>query len=193
MFRSYFKTILLSLCLLIFFSTSLARCGIGSREEQVDRTARALALTIRTFISFWEEDLGNCADFIRIYDELTEEVQSCDNDGTFQVTKISVSCVDGPPLDGVVTLTLNQNNCQDNGTDITSTGDINMELNFSSAGNIGILATTDLLSQGITFIFDNFQTQVDLSNNNLSCSDSGNLNADGRNCNVSSDCRRCNF
>lgn len=185
---------LTSLCIVIFLAVSLSHCGLGSREKNVDRVTQALALTIRTFISFWEEDLNNCGNFIQIYDELTEDVETCDNgDGTFQVTKISIACADGPPLTGVVNLILSQNNCKDDGTDVTSTGNIRMELNFSSAGNIGILASTDLLSQDILFIFDNFQTRVDLSNNNLSCSDSGDLNADGENCNVSSDCRRCNF
>ncbi len=170
----------------------LPACG---RNGQVDDVTRALALTIRTFINFFQDNLGNCTQFLQIYDALTEEVQDCDNpgEGTFQLTKLSVVCENGPPLTATADFTLEQTNCQDNGTKITSTGTMAMTLSFSAAGNIGILATNDLLAQSLTFVFNNFQTQVDLSNNNLSCRDSDDLTVDGGNCSVSSDCRQCNF
>lgn len=167
-------------------------CG---RDRQVDQVTRSLALTVRTFIEFFQDNLGNCDLFFQIYDDLTEEVQPCDNpgDGTFQVTKGMIECENGPPLTATVDFTLVQDNCQDDGTKITSTGTILMTLDFSAAGNIGILASTDLVAQDLTFVFDNFQSKVDLSNNNLSCSDSGDLTVDGANCSVSSNCRQCDF
>jgi len=174
---------------------ALVFCWGCGRNTQVDDVTQALALTLRTFINFFQDNLGNCDLFLQIYDELTETVQECDNpgEGTFQLTKISVICENGPPLTATADFILDQTDCQDNGTKITSTGSMTMTLSFSAAGNIGILASTNLVAQDMTFVFDNFQTKVDLSNNNLSCGDSGDLTVDGSNCSVSSNCQKCNF
>lgn len=180
---------------LIFLILSSVLACSGGQNKQVDDVTQALALTVRTFINFFQDNLSNCDRFLQIYDGITEDVETCDNGdaGTFQVTKISVTCDNGPPLTAVVELTLNQDNCQDNGTKITSTGLMDMTLNFSAGGNIGILASQDLLAQDLTFVFDNFQAKVDFSNSNLSCSDSGDLTVDGDPCSVASNCRQCVF
>ena len=180
--------------ILTFIFIYLSGCVSGFQDD-VNVVTRALALTVRTFVSFFQENLGDCNAFLEIYNGISEDPQTCDNgtNGSFQVTKTGVNCIDGPPLTATANFILEQNNCQDDGTEITSTGTMNMTLSFSAAGNIGILATTNLVAQGLNFVFDNFQTRVDLSNNNLSCSDSGDLNVDGDNCSVSGDCRKCNF
>lgn len=161
----------------------------------MNTVTQALALTVRTFIFFFQENLGNCTSFLEIYDAISEEPQTCDNgtDGSFQVTKVSVTCIDGPPLTATANFVLSQDNCQDDGTEITATGDMNMSLSFSAAGNIGTLSSQDFLAQGLTFIFGNFETKVDFSNNNLSCDDSDDLNVDRDDCEVSGDCESCDF
>jgi hypothetical protein len=180
--------------LLLFSATAVFSCG-SSRNSDADQVTRALALTARTFINFFEDNLGNCEAFFVIYDGITEELESCDNgdEGSFQVTKLSVTCTDGPPLTATAQFTLEQTNCQDNGTGITSTGLMEITLDFSAAGNFGTLASTDLLSQGLTFVFTDFVAKVVLSSSNLSCSDSGDLTVDGDICSVASNCRRCVF
>jgi hypothetical protein len=173
---------------------SASACGSNSNSD-VNKVTRALALTARTFINFFQDNLKNCDAFLQIYNELTEEVQPCDNpdEGTFQVTKLEVTCTDGPPLIANAVFALQQTNCRDNGTDITSTGLINLVLDFSSSGNFGTLASEDLVAEGITFVFPDFVAKVDLSSNNLSCNDSGDLIADGDSCRVASNCRNCAF
>jgi len=180
--------------ILILLFTSLSAC-ISGFQDDVDVVTQALALTVRTFISFFQENLGDCEAFLEIYNGITEDPQTCDNgsDGSFQITKTSVTCLGGPPLTAMANFILEQNNCQDDGTEITATGTMNMTLSFTAAGNIGILASADLVAQGLGLVFDNFQTRVDLSNNNLSCSDSGDLTVNGDICSVSGDCRKCNF
>jgi hypothetical protein len=182
--------ILLSLILsLTFFS-----CG-SSQSGDADKVTRALALTVRTFINFFQDNLNNCDSFLQIYNGITEDVQPCDNpgEGTFQVTKNNVTCENGPPLTATVQLTLEQNNCKDNGTGITSTGVMQLTLDFSSAGNFGTLASQDLFAEGLTFVFDDFVGKVSLASNTLSCADSGNLIVDGSSCRPSSNCRNCVF
>lgn len=177
----------------ILICLASSSCG-SSRNSEVDRVTRALALTARTFINFFQDNLQNCEAFLVIYDGITEEVQPCDNpEGTFQVTKVSVTCADGPPLTAFVELILAQNNCQDNGTDINSTGVMNLTLEFSAGGNFGTLATDNLLAQGFVFVFADFIAKVNLSSSNLSCGDSGDLIVDGDDCTPSSNCRRCVF
>lgn len=185
------RRVLFLFLVIVFFS----QCGFGSRQKEADRVTRALALTVRTFLNFFQDNLSNCDAFFQIYDEISTEPQECDNgsEGSFQLSKGMVTCEDGPPLTAEADFILVQNNCRDNGTDITSTGSMGMIINFSAAGNIGMLSTSDLEAQGLMFVFDGFETKLDFSNNNLSCNDSGDLTVDGSNCSVSSDCRRCNF
>ena len=180
--------------LFILILMGISACG-SSRNSEADKVTRALALTARTFINFFQDNLKNCESFLEIYDAITEAVENCDNgdEGTFQVTKVSVTCDSGPPLVGTVQLTLAQNNCEDNGTDINSTGIMQLTLDFSAAGNFGTLVTEDLLAQGLMFVFDDFVAKVELSSSNLSCNDSGDLTVDGDNCNVASNCRKCVF
>jgi hypothetical protein len=169
-------------------------CG-SSRNSDADKVTRALALTLRTFINFFQDNLKNCDAFFEIYDAISEAAQPCDNpeDGTFQLTKFTVACSDGPPLTANALFTLEQINCKDNGTEITSTGLMDMILDFSAAGNFGTLASVNLLAQDMSFVFTDFITKVDLSSNNLSCSDSGDLTVDGQDCSVASNCQRCVF
>jgi hypothetical protein len=180
--------------LLVSFLITTLSCG-SSRNAEADRVTRALALTARTFINFFQNNLKNCDSFLQIYNEITEEVQTCDNgdEGTFQVTKQSVTCSSGPPLIATVVFTLTQNNCEDNGTDITSTGVMQITLDFSTAGNFGTLASENLFAQDLTFVFADFVAKIVLSSNNLSCEDSGDLTVDGENCRPASNCRSCSF
>ncbi|MDX1386100.1 MAG: hypothetical protein R3257_00820 [bacterium] len=168
---------------------------ISGFQDDVNKVTQALALTLRTFISFFQENLGDCEAFLSIYDGISEEPETCDNgdEGSFQLTKLSVECIDGPPLTATANFILSQNNCQDDGTEITATGDMNMTLSFSAAGNIGTLSSQDFLAQGLTFVFGNFETKVEFANNNLSCDDSDDLLVDGDDCEVSGDCQDCNF
>jgi hypothetical protein len=150
---------------LIFFVIILSIAGLScgsSQSGDADKVTRALALTVRTFINFFQDNLKNCDSFFEIYDGITEEVQPCDNpgEGTFQVTKLTVTCQNGPPLIANAVFTLEQNNCQDNGTKITSTGTMQMTLDFSAAGNFGTLATEDLFAEGLTFVFTDFVGNV---------------------------------
>lgn len=175
---------------------SFSNCGIGnSKQDKVNRATQNFALTIRTFINFFQDNLKNCKDFLEIWDAIIEEPQTCDNgtDGVFQVTKDMVNCENGPPINATAFFTITVNNCKDDGTDVTSTGTETLELTFTSAGNIGILITNDMLVDEFNYTFDDFETKVDLSNNNLSCSDSGDMFVDGDKCSVASNCRRCNF
>jgi hypothetical protein len=180
---------------ILFLIISLTSLSCGSSQGDVDKVTRALALTVRTFINFFQDNLKNCDSFLQIFDAITEEVQPCDNpeDGTFQVTKLNVTCQDGPPLTATAQFTLQQTNCQDNGTKITSTGLMQLTLDFSSAGNFGTLASQDLVAEGLTFVFTDFVGEVSLASSNLSCSESGNLIVDGSSCRVASNCRKCIF
>ena len=170
-----------------------------SKQRSVNDVTEAFALTNRTFIGFFQDNLKSCNAFFEIYDELSEDVVVCDDDtGTFQVTKESASCDDGPPLVAQADFTVVQDGCKDTGTDITSTGTFQLQANFSPEGNIGIMMATDLIAKDLGFTYTNFWTRVDLSDNNLSCSDAGDMTvsevgAPDETCGISSNCRRCNL
>ncbi len=179
--------------LILFFLLGTVACGPSGRDAEVNRVTQALALTARTFVSFFQDDLKNCDRFENIYDELSTSPEPCDGRGFFQLSKLSVSCENSSPLNAQADFVLEQIDCRDNGTGITSSGKMTLSLQFSSQGNIVLMASQELFAQELVFNFQDFQVKINLSSNNLSCSDSGNLTVDGEDCNVASNCRSCRF
>lgn len=187
------------LIFLIFFLMPACDSG-GSKQDEVNKAVRNFALSIRTFVNFFKDDLNNCADWLAIFDAITTEPQPCDNgdEGFFQVSKGTADCVDGTPLNAEANFVIDQVNCKDNGTNVTVTGTMNLQLDFSGEGNIGFLSADGLIVQGFGFSFESFRTRVDFSNSSLSCSDSGEVTVSeagvpDQTCNVSSSCRTCSL
>ncbi len=169
----------------------LGACG-SSQNDEVDRGVRYLALTGRTFIFFFQDDLSSCDQFFEVYDQITEETQTCDNEGNFSVTKLNAQCLGGSPINAVADFQLEQINCRDSNTDVIAEGVMQLSLEFSTKGNLAFIQTNSLLLNENIFSFDDFRVEIEFSNNDLSCADSANLFVNNEICDVSSDCRNCN-
>ncbi|MCB1214621.1 MAG: hypothetical protein KDK66_04005 [Deltaproteobacteria bacterium] len=212
-----FLKILFSILILI---PTLA-CGIFNNDQNdVNQVTQGLALTGKTFVDFFEDNLDSCQDLVEVFNALEATTKPCDNDGNFVLNKTleSFSCQSDSPLQAQMELVLTQNNCKDQQTNLTSTGRIEIVLEFSSSGNFAILKSDGLLSQGKLFVFE-LPVRVDFATNSLSCSEAGDLqiienpslnegiekaedldlqidedpNSILRTCSIRSDCEKCLF
>lgn len=166
----------------------------SSEQDSINRGVRYLALTGRTFIYFFQDNLSSCDKFLEVYNQISEEVEDCNNpgEGTFKLTKLNAQCVPGAPINAIADFQLEQNNCQDSNTDVFAAGPLSLSLEFSAKGNFAILETDSIDLNEAEFVLSNFRIEIEFSNNDLSCIDSEDIMVEGETCDVASDCRSCN-
>ncbi len=162
-------------------------------QGTVNQATKALARDAANFINFFQDNLGSCESFFQIADNIAASLQTCSNgaDGSFMVETSNAQCLGGAGLNASVDFLIEEINCRDDNTSTTGDGTFTISLSFTSGGNFAFLASPGLVLNGVNFIFDGVEVQLKFSNNTLECN--GSLNADGQNCDISSNCERCNL
>jgi len=172
----------------------LAACGgSGGRQASTDDATHDYALLAQSIVGFFKNNLSSCDNFFTVLNGLSQDPTNCDNPdagGTFTLTHDSGTCTDAP-LNASVNFTMNQTNCFDKNAAVTSEGVLTFNFSTSSKGNIVLVASPAIVTEGLNIDFTDFEVNFHFTNNTLTCS--GNMNVDGQNCSINSNCGHCGF
>lgn len=185
----FFKIFNILLCLI-----SLSACELFDGDQSdADLITQALALTGTTYVDFFQDSLANCQDFAELFAALETDLQTCDNgdEGTFRSFKQDFFCEAIAPIEARAEFLLVQENCQDDSTELTSTGEILIQLEFSTDGNFANLSSEELITDRGVAVFQDFRVQVNFATNTLSCSESEDIEINSQICRVRSNCESC--
>jgi hypothetical protein len=166
--------------------------GCSSQDQDITNEAtRYFSVLAQTLVQFFQNDLTTCSQFQSIYDELSTDFFNCDNGdiGQFNLIKVSVSCTDGSPLIATADFVIEFADCEDSDNDVTTTGPISFSLNFTRTENFVLVSSTSVNINGLNFVFDNLNVEINFSNGNVNCD--GDLTVDGEQCSVDDDCEGC--